>query len=350
MLKINRNHFNQSTYSLTNLHAGFGEAIWLVDFSCLLNIILTLIGMIGNFICACVFTQKKMRTNNLNYCFLITALFELVFCALIFIDNIWRCLSQKKLFLHELNEYLEIIIDFIVHTIDSNTGFLTLVLSIDRLRVIKNNREKNFKISKCFILYLILIVTLIELISFTLCFEFRSISTFNVSYCAIGKPFVFSIIPNVLNLTLNLLLLRRLFEHCRNKYKEIKYFFGKIRRSGMLKDLSLIVCKRNRNGSELSIESYQFSCSSLHVKNACAIISIAIWAVLATIPYYTSHSLSILNDHDILKNSFNTNIIVKILAVSAVFFNLNHCINFFVYLSTSKEFKSFFNFLKFSLL
>jgi hypothetical protein len=104
---------------------------------CSINIFFMVFGIIANIISIAAFSQKNLRKRKFNWYLLILAIFELIFCLAVFADNIFMKISEKKIYLHALNKISGIIIDFTVHTTDSYTTVLTVLLSLDRLYAIR---------------------------------------------------------------------------------------------------------------------------------------------------------------------------------------------------------------------
>ena len=326
----------------------------IVEVSCILNTVISLTGLIGNIICIIVFTQKRMRSKKMNFFMLISAIFEFIFCLILSIDYSFRFIHPGKIFFHGLHKYIEKITDFLVHTIDSNLIAFTLISSIERLKAIKNPinvvpTRNQLKISKYSMFYSFLISSFIELASFSLCFKYDYISNFQISYCILTKPIIFTIIPTLIILAVNTLLIGELVRYFKNKSTERQILFTRIssaHRRPTEDELVVRVCRIN-SGPELSEARIlrikrESNDKPLKDKNAIIIIAISIWIVATTIPYCVSNSLYSLSNFDSFELYLNVESIIKSHVITTVFFNSNHCINFFIYLFFSSEFRSFF--------
>jgi hypothetical protein len=103
-----------------------------------INFILASFGIIGNILCIIVFSNKKMVIRKFNWYLLILAIIELIYCLIIFIDYLSRILYSSPMMLHDLNIHVNVLIDFLIHMIDSFTTLITIILSTDRLYAIRN--------------------------------------------------------------------------------------------------------------------------------------------------------------------------------------------------------------------
>ena len=111
----------------------------------ILNLIMMLIGIIANGLCVYSYVQKRMRKNKFNWYLLVLAKFELIFCFILFINDLTQLINSKSYYLHELNNYFGVLISSIIRTIDSYLVIITLYLSIDRLYAIRYPIDvKNF--------------------------------------------------------------------------------------------------------------------------------------------------------------------------------------------------------------
>ena len=103
-----------------------------------LSIIFMLIGIVDNSISIYAFLQKKLLENSFNWYLLIVTIFKLIFCTTLFTDYIFNKVYYEPIFLHDLNRYATVIIDYIIHTSDSCIALLTVFLSLDRLYAIRH--------------------------------------------------------------------------------------------------------------------------------------------------------------------------------------------------------------------
>jgi cytochrome c-type biogenesis protein CcmH/NrfF len=101
------------------------------------HLVIAMFGIIGNTICICVFFQKNLLIRKFNWYLLILSIAEFFFCCIVFANTIVYAIAPAEgrmmtdLFLIPcyINEYL-------VNCIDAFCVFLTLLLSIDRLKAI----------------------------------------------------------------------------------------------------------------------------------------------------------------------------------------------------------------------
>ena len=204
---------NKTTYPQQLLNGTYieiendsNDTIAFTNYICHITVILMLLGIVGNILSVYVFLQRKRR----HFYLLLLASFELVFCVIIFIDYFFRMIYNKSMFLHDLNIFINIIIDFLIHTIDSFTVIITLLLSIDRLYAIQHPIKINYFITKLHPIFLavssLLIMVVLRIPSVLLCYENRT-SDVNAIYCTLISPLIFNIIPTILILILNIILI-----------------------------------------------------------------------------------------------------------------------------------------------
>ena len=215
-----KNNNHQNLNSTKDLNGGY-----IVYISSIFNLIIALTGIVGNIVNIFVFKQKRMKINVTNHYFLLTAIFELIFSSLIFTEYLCRFIHPAKIFLHELHEILEFIVNILISAIDSNLTILTLGLSIYKVKIIKNVNGKQtfllekFEISRFIIIFSIL-VTVVEITSYSLCYYFKYVTSFYLSYCLFIKPIVFTIVPIIVILVINLLLVKELLKYFQTKTRE----------------------------------------------------------------------------------------------------------------------------------
>jgi hypothetical protein len=330
---------NNSNINLNNTK-GF------IDTSSIFNLIIAFIGIVGNIISIFIFKQKRMKTNITNSYLLITAIFEFIFSSIIFADYACRFLHSEKYFLHEIHAGLEFVIDILVHIIDSNVGIVTLGLSIDRVKIITNiNRSRNFilkkfKISR-FVIILSMLITIVEFTSYSLCYNFKYVSTFYLSYCIITKPIVFNVTPIINILAVNFLLIKELSKYFQTNFRERNSLIESIsiHRHLTEDELSYRVYRRNKN-SEISFVTRNISHKTSNFKNALVIVIMAIWLGLTAIPYSIVNSLFSFVYYNSNENNFDPENIINAQAMTTIFFNSNHSINFFIYIFFDSKFRN----------
>ena len=68
------------------------------------------------------------------------------------------------------------------------------------------------------------------------------------------------------------------------------------------------------------------------------------WLVFSTTPYYTLNDFHLLFDLGVFSNKYNYEQVGEIQVISSIFFNSNHCFNFFIYFLFDFDFrKCFYN-------
>ena len=288
------------------------------------------IGIFTNLLNICLFSAKNSLKTKFNWYLLVLSVFELIFCFILGIDYFYRIISTKiglgyTMFLHDLNLYNKIFMDFIAHTADSYTIILTLILSIDRLYAITYPiKIKNFVTNtntKCLMSLSLLILCIIRLPStitchWYLCESFQACTL----YCSFLVPTFLNILPAIIILILNLILI----------FKIIMY---------QTKEPSIKSVRGGRKKSKIILnDNYQVS--KLRKSRFFVIVTMTLWLLLTNIPYYAFLAYQFgLNTYIV---DFNTTFEIQL--ASSVLFNLNHCINFFIYICFHDIFRM--NFLK----
>jgi hypothetical protein len=293
------------------------------------------IGIMGNFINLFILAQKRFLRKKFNWYLLVSTIFELIFCLIIFIDYLFS--FNYSHFLHEFNTISRIIIDFSVHTSDSCIGILTLFLSLDRLYAIKYPLDiKEYFTNlhaKLTIGLSLLILIILNILSYSLC-EMNIFTDVHIVYCALVSPLIFNTIPLIIIFCINLILVYEIVIYYKKKQSN-----GGINRSNhelVSTSIELIDLRKN----ETSIRKTMEKNLSLYQKSHYLVILVsALWSVLTSIPYYSFKSFFLLTESNILKTDFSDSEIYKIQIVSSIFFNFNHCINFFIYISFYDDFR-----------
>ena len=275
------------------------------------NVAMLAIGIIGNILSIYVLSQKKMLARKFNYYLMILTIFELVFCFLLLIDYLYRIFKDTPFFLHDLNIYLSIAFDFSIHTIDSFTLILSFILSCDRLNAIKRPMKHRYFItntrSKLLVTVSLIVLIIVKIPGVVTChLEYEG--KFFIMYCTFINPLVFNIIPTIVILVLNTLLILRIVNYSQNK-----------RSSNLYASQTLDVIKNKITQSQ---KSHYF-----------VILTVAIWTVLTSIPYYALNTYFFLFRIEVFENLLDPNKILITQAITSIFFNLNHCINFIIYFS-----------------
>ena len=324
--------------------------LYVQAFSKLNLFILIFFGILGNICCMFVFLQKNMRKRKIHWYLLVLATFELLFSLMLSIDYLYKMFHKDSVFLHDLNVYTNMIIDYSIHLIDAYVTILTLILSIDRLYAIKHlPDQRNFithKHAKCLISIAFISILVLKIPILILCYE-NTERCFNIVTCTIVSPLIFNILPTIGILVVNSILVYRLIDFYRKLSMERRLMISSRIQSREQSELNLKVCKRKSN-KNIVINVYKLTiyplCRTQKVQFVVIIVT-ATWSVLQTLLYYPLtmfhfyvYRYKIIIDIDVL---------TKYQIVSSFFFNLNHCIHFFIYFSFNFEFrKCLFKFFK----
>ena len=288
----------------------------------MVNLVLMVIGMFTNTLCICIFAQKSSIKTKFNWYLLTLSIAELLFCSILLIDYFYRMMSVKPIFLHDLNIIYKIIMDFLTHTSDSYTIILTLILSIDRLYAITNPiKIKNF------ITYLhpinlivssIVILIAIKLPSTIICHLNESAQMqLCTIYCSFLLPLFINIAPAIAILILNVILIIKIL-----KYKMIEPNLKSI-----------------RGGRTYTMAKPLPVSNKLRKSRYFIIVTMALWLLLTNIPYYAllAYQFGLTFYLVDLKTT------IELQLATSVLFNLNHCINFFIYVCFHDVFRMNFN-------
>ena len=292
---FNQNKMNTNFMQIINTNTT-GINDFVKDIGSIMNLILAFIGVIGNLLCIYIFSQKQLKKNIFNWYLLALAIFEFIFCFIIFMEYLFRVAHPSKFFLHELNKSLNVLIDFSFRTADSYIILITLLLSIDRLYAIKNPLNlKNFIThlhpKLLMILTLVSLVSL-EIVSTTLRHLYEDL-TF---YISMVTPIIFNIIPTIIILVVNSLLIKEIVSY----YKK-KSIVGELPSTETVVNTSKNHLNNNRKESsdfKLISVPLMWSCnrdqrtiSATQKSHYFTLIVLALWLVLTTIPYCVSNSL-----------------------------------------------------------
>jgi hypothetical protein len=283
------------------------------------NVVMLAFGIFGNILSIYVLSHKKMLARKFNYYLMILTIFELIFCFLLFIDYLYMIFNSDSVFLHDENMYLSIAFDFSIHTTDSFTQLITLILSIDRNHAIKNPMKHRYFItntrSKLLVFISLIILILLKIPGIITChFDYQG--KFFIVYCTFINPLIFNIIPTIVILVLNSFLILRIVNYNQNKRSSNLY--------------------ASQTSDNIKIKVSQSQKSHYFV-----IMTVAIWTVLTSIPYYALNAYLFLFRIAVFEDLFDPNKIIITQAITSIFFNLNHCINFIIYFSFYKEFRYF---------
>lgn len=317
------------------LHNVDEDTISLSNITFKVNLTLIVIGVIDNLLCIHVYLQKPMKKIQFNWYLLILAIVELIFCLILLADYLFRFLNIESKFLHDLNAPSYTSIDFSLHLIDSFVTALTLILSFDRLYAIRHSNEvkKFFSLFHKKLLILITLVTLffLKLPSLLICYNSETCENkFKITFCTLISPLFMNIIPALIIVVINLKVVVEVIKYSKNLSKERKLLM----KSRLSTDFNVNVCRRNTQ-FQLVVQTRKLTVEPLcrtQKSHYFLIIILGLWLVLTIIPYYTLHIFDILFSAD--KHQ-----IYKMLILSSIFFNSNHCINFFIYFIFNSEFR-----------
>jgi hypothetical protein len=288
-----------------------------------INLIILIIGILANILCIGIFAQKNLLKRKFNWYLLIISVFEFIFCSTLAIDYAHRLLDEDILFLHNVNMINYIIIDFIIHTSDSFTIILTLILTIDRLYAIfypikikhfmTNTKSKSLTLTAFIIVSLIKVSTAVNC---HLCEQNQEACTI---YCIVLSPLILNILPVLIISTLNSILI----------VKIVKY---------NAKASSITGTRVGRNSVIAQRPPIKNRRKSYHIM----IATMALWFLVTNIPYYLV--LAYQYRYEITDSDH--------VHLTSILFNLNHCITFFIYVSFHdlfrKKFLEIFSFFKLS--
>ena len=307
------------------------------DAAFIINSILMIVGIFGNIVSFFVFLQEKLIECKFNCYLLVVTSIKLIFCITLFIDYLFSKIHSEKIFLHDLNNISRIMIDFLIHTSDSCVALLTVYLSLDRLYAVKFPLKIKAFITNLHAKYLIS-VSLISLISFmalnVIICENTIIDAIHITYCTIISPTIINIIPLIIILVINILLVEDRVSYYRKQFrKSIVDMNGR-------ESITMFEFKdfkqRASSVREESMRKFSAKKFSIAQKSHCTVIILAdIWSVLTSLPYYILNSYFILFQINIFE--IETIIITQIIV--SIFFNSNHCINFFIYFSFYDDFR-----------
>ena len=291
-------------------------------------------------VCVYVFSQKQLRKSKFNLYLLVLAIFELIICLIIFFEYLCRLTHPYKLFLHELNQLFNIIVNFSFHTAESYLILLTLLLSIDRLYAFKHPID-----IKCFITHLhakrLIAITLI----ITILLQIASAVVRNqvevLNFCVIlVSAIIFNIIPTLIILVLNSLLIREIIAYYKRKMI-----------STVCCDKFCCLEKSNSYQTVLFLNSCRSTIKPINCiqkSHYLVIILLALWLVLTTVPYcvsnslvYFFHRISFSNNYQVKINDAVLQRVTFIQAICSILFNSNHYFKFFVYINFHALFRNF---------
>ena len=335
--------YNSSNEYNLNQTGYFQEYNYIGQAISYLNLIILIFpGILGNMCCIYVYLQKIMRKRKFHWYLLVLAIFELLFCMILSIDYLHKMLHKDSIFLHDINVYVNMLIDYFIHLIDSYVTILTLILSIDRLYTIKHlTDQRNFityKHAKYVILLTFLVILVLKIPFIIFCY-LNTDRNFNIVPCIIVSPLIFNLIPSIGILVVNSILVIRLINFYRKLSKSRRLMVSSREISRRQSELNLKICKRNSDHN-IVINLYKFTiyplCRTQKIQFIVILVK-AMWSVLVTLMYYP---LSMFYFYIIYFNfQFDIVFVANLQMFSSTFFNINHSIHFFIYLSLNFEFR-----------
>jgi hypothetical protein len=329
-----------------------------ISYDMKLNVSIIIVGILGNLISVCVFFKKKFMERHFNLYLLALTILELIFCLVLFIGYL-SSTFDKNMFS-----------TVTIHIIDSCITLMTLLLSVDRLYGMRQPTKINSFIThlhaKKLIFASVFILVFLKITSDSFC-QFSNSLKFKVIYCSIISPLIFHLIPQLIVLVLNAFLVREIVKYYRNASKmcidyinthqivKIKGHHLNISNNLHIYSLprhsiknSIDNCLEVRSSMRTNLNKRE-SVSHTHSNSHFYILILisSLWSFLTLSPYYSVQTYLSLNQLEFFKSDFNPNLIIKIKIISSIFFNSNHCFNFFTYFCFHHEFrycfKSFFS-------
>ena len=249
-------------------------------------------------------------------------------------------INKRGLFLHSIHKISLMIIDYTVHTSDCCTVILTLLLSTDRLYAIKNPMKikefiTNLHAKKTIIVSIFSII-LLKTLSFITC-ELNISNRPFIFYCSIVSSILFHLIPSIVVLFLNGLLAKEMCYVNEQISENYKIEMGQLNAGTSSNHVD--ICKLRKDSATIRKFSKRETSKS-QKSHYIFIFILSLWSTLTSIPYYLFNSyFSFLQLH-FISNKFNLETLTTIQITSSIFFNSNHCINFFIYLSFYIEFRN----------
>ena len=316
---------NETIKIVDAIYLNDDDMVTLMGLSSQINIAFLIVGIFGNILSIYAYLQRSMRKHKFNCYLLLMALFELIFCIILFTDYLFRLFYVKPMFLHDLNVYTNMAIDYLLHLVDSYVTMLSLIMSIDRIYAIKNPTELNN-----FITYVhpkrIALTALFTLIIFKIpgiivCYHESEMILMNTLCCTILLPTIFNVLPTVVILMINCSLILKIINYYKNLPK------------------ILIIRISNSESSSTMNKSLQRPLCRVQKSHHFVIIVSSMWLVLTTIPYYTFNFFHLLFNPNLFRVNIDLKLISKMQIISSILFNLNHCLNFFIYFGFNNEFR-----------
>ena len=299
-------------------------------------------GIFGSLFCMYVFLHKNMRKRKFHWYLLVVAVFEFLFSLTLSIDYMYKMFDKDSRFLHDINVYITMLIDYLTHFIDSYVTMLTLILSIDRLYAINHLPDQRhfitYKHAKFLIFITFISILVLKIPVLILCYE-NTDRYFNIISCTILSPLFFNLLPSIAILIVNSILIFRLIKFYTNLSRERRSLISKRSISRRQSELNLKICKR-KSKTNIIINEYPLTaqplCKTQKVQFVVIIVT-ALWLVLVTLLYYP---LSMFYSY-VHFFKFDVSTLSKLQIISSTLFNLRHCTHFFIYFAFNFEFRKY---------
>ena len=283
----------------------------------------------------CLFTKANDQ-NKIQLVFVNNSNIEASFCCILFSDYTFRVFNSKPIFLHDLNVFTNMTIDFSLHFIDSYLVFLTLILSIDRLMALKNPTEVKNLVTYLYSKYLVGITLvgtfIIKIPSLILCYE-NCNRKFNIVFCTLVSPILFNIFPTIVILVVNAVLVFELINY--HRVRKTSESVLEFRRRSTVANIAVF-----KRSAIAQLVAFSNNKPVIFSNKMCYImIALVTWQTLTTLPYYILNIFHLQFQLYSIKNLNYRNVVNTIQVISSIFFNSNHCINFFIYYFFNFEFR-----------
>jgi hypothetical protein len=323
------------------------------------NLILLIIGTIGNILCIYVYSQNRMRKHKFNLYLLVLAVLELLFCLTLSFDYLFHLIHPNKIIFHDLNDLIDSVMDFLINTTDSYIAIITIFISIDRYNAIINPFQvKNFitnLFAKRLIFTSFFLLLSLKIIDVILCNKIHEIN-FIVSYCSLISPAVFNIFPTIVIFIVNIMLIKELLKNIEENNTST-ILNNSLRRLQLRRStVEMSVCYSSCQGEAMALIR-RYSVNRNRNKKSrkfhyIVIICFSLWLVLTTVPYYAINSFYFIYQINIISNSTSINTYIDeqfenqitklriIQNISTTFFNSNHFLNFFLYFCFYSNFRN----------
>jgi hypothetical protein len=234
-------------------------------------------------------------------------------------------ISKENKFLHDINLYLKMIFDFLIQTLNSFIFMVTLHVSINRLYAIECPLNiRNFLInvySKYIFILILMFLMIVNVPSIIFCNNPKN-ENFKTIYCSIVFPIIFNIVPIGLEFFINLILFSKVIKYQKKKFSIV----FNLPQTIMLKYKLGFYLNKKKTLKRMQLAKQIFA------------LILTTWCLFSTFIYFSLNTYLSLN---VLINYFNLFFLYKVQKISLIFFNLNHCINFFFYICFHQSFRNY---------